>query len=288
MKFKSTIIDIPTFSRISQSLALLSKQGWLRLTPSSVQFIVQPPGGTQVWATIENESMFSSFQIESNAGNLINLELNLDSLGRLLRSIVECGQVVMKLTRRDKFPMLSFVTQYFGKQGGSNSITHDLHVRVLSEQAMAQVTEPTIPDPDVVIMVPALSQLSQISTSLKSLSDRVILSANMDGEFKIGITTPAVSTFTAFRDLLNPGLEPIDGQDTDNHPHPTQTRDKTQFCRLKVDAKDWCNLLRIGSIAKRVVACFCEAHALILYVYVTAESDEHNSVLTYYIATYQD
>ena len=279
MKFKSTIIDIPTLTKIAQSLALLSKQGWIRLTPSSIQFIIQPTG-TQVWATIETETMFSQYVIESNAENIINLELNMDSLGRLLKSIQEVGQVVLKLTRRDKFPMLSFSSGYFGKQGGSNTVTHDLHVRVLSSVVLAQITEPVIPEPDVVIMLPSLTHLGQISNSLKALSDKVNLSANMEGEFHIGIATPSVTTETIFKDLQNPVM---DTMTTEESP-----RNKSELCRLKVDAKDWCNLLRIGSVAKRVIACFCDNHALVLYVYVTAEADEHSSILTYYIATYQE
>lgn len=285
MKFKSTIVDISTLTKISQSLALLSKQAWLRLTPESIQFIVQP-SGTQVWATIETETMFTNYVIESNAENVINLELNVDSLGRLLRSVGESAHLSIKLTRRDRYPMLSFTTQYFGKQGGNNTVTHDLHVRVLSSTFIAQIAEPVIPEPDVVILLPPLTHLLQISTSLRSLSDKVLLGANMDGEFTVGIATPAVSTSTLFRNLVNPGLNMADAEQVERH--PTQVREKTAFCRMKVDAKDWCNLLRIGSLAKRVVACFCEGHALVLYVYVSEEEDLHNSVITYYIATYQD
>lgn len=291
MKFKSIITDLATFSKITQSLALLSKQAWVRLTPSSVQFIIQP-SGTQVWATLENDTMFSSFVIESNAENVINLELNVDSLGRLLRSIGDTGTVVMKLTKRDRYPMLSFSTTYFGRLGGSNVVTHDLHVRVLSTAFIAQITEPVIPDPDVVVMVPSLLQLAQISGSLRGLSDKILIAANMDGKFSIGIATPAVSTETLFRGLINPGMEAAVAEDGAAGIHPSQARDKAAFCRLKVDAKDWCNLLRIGSIAKRVIACFCEGHALVLYVYVSEEDDlrssGNGSVLTYYIATYQD
>lgn len=286
MKFKSTFVDIPTFTKISQSLALISKQAWIRLTPDSIQFIIQA-SGTQVWATLESDATFTSYMIESNADNVINLELNVDSLGRLLKNIAETSfQVSMKLTKRDKYPMLSFTTGYFGRGGGSNTVTHDLHVRVLSAAFIAQITEPIIPEPDVVIMLPPLHFLSGVSTPLKSLSDKLIIGANMNGQFSIGIATPAVSTSTLFKNLINPSLDPANVQDPSNH--PTQVRARDDFCRLKVDAKDWCNLLRIGTIAKRVIACFCDNHALVLYVYVSEEDDAHSSVLTYYIATYQE
>ncbi|CCG85051.1 protein of unknown function [Taphrina deformans PYCC 5710] len=289
MKFKSTIVDIPTLTKISQSLALLSKQAWIRLTPDRVHFIVQPLR-TQVYVEIDKESMFTSYIIESNAENVINLELNVDSLGRLLRNLADTGQVSMKLTKRDRYPMLSFSTQYFGKQGGNNTVTHDLHVRVLSSAFIAQVSEPIMPVPDVIVLLPALAHLSQISAPLRSLSDKLVLRGNMNGEFAIGIRTPAVSTSTLFQNLTNPQLgadEPGQQQD-EGEAQPAQARDKMAFCTLKVDAKDWCNLLRIGSVAKRAIACFCEGHALVLYVYLSEDEDAHNSVITYYIATFQE
>lgn len=307
MKFKSTITDIPTLAKITHSLSLLSKQAWLRLTPDSIQFIVQP-SGTQVWATLDASTLFSSYFLESNANNVINLDLNPDLLSKLLRSMAGTrSQVTMKLTKRDRFPMLSFTSQYFGStHGGVNTITHDLHVRVLSAHFMAQLIEPQIPPPDVVIVLPPLSQLGQISSGLKGLSDRLIVAASSAGRFTIGIATPGVTTCTVFKDLANPVLDTgsndndNDDNDDDNDEDENEAgegqgrgRDKEEYCRMKVDAKDWCNLLKIGAVAKRVVACFCKDHALVLYVYVSEEEEDggaqqQQSILTYYIATFLD
>lgn len=340
MKFKCTIVDIPTLAKLTQSLALLSKQAWIRLTPDSIQFIIQP-SGTQVWATIETETLFTHYIIESNASNVINLEVNIESLGRLLRSISDTAQVSMKLTKRDRYPMLSFNTTWFGPGGGQNTITHDLHVRVLSAAFIAQIKEPSIPTPDVVILLPPLTHLAQVANGLRVLSDRLLVSANGNGEFSIGVETPAVCASTAFTHLVNPSLAdpaPRNGLDTDTHdtphddrdvdedhesdtsdtqtrpvpkpnqmshhtttpntsveprpqpqsPQPPQSRRKTDWVRLIVDAKDWCTMLRISSISKSVIACFCAAHAIVLYVYASEETDDRACVLTYYIATYQE
>lgn len=221
--------------------------------------------------------MFTQYIIESAAENIINLELNVDALGKLLKSISSTGQVTMKLSRRDSVPMLSFNSQFFGKSGGTNAITHDLRVRVMSSSFISQITEPAIPDPDVVILLPPLANLQQISNSFRVLSDKFVLTASGQGDFSIAITTPSVKTTTSFRKLINPTLA-----NAETRPDPS-----TQVS-LKIDAKDWCNLLRIGSIAKSVIACFCKDHALVLYVYVSEEGDDHSCVLTYYIATYQD
>ena len=275
MKFKSTIIDIPSFAKITQSLSYVAKTALIRFQPDAIVFIIQ--GSTQVWATIDKETLCSQYVVESIAGNIINVEVNLDHLARLLKSISETGQVLMKLTKRDKFPMLSFNSEFFGKQGGHNSITHDIHIRVLSNEYISAIVEPGIPDPEVVICLPNLHQLSQISNNLRQLSDKITVSANGAGELSIAISTPSVSTTSSFKDLPNPVLE-----------NSENGRDKHIWSRLKVDAKEWCNFLRIGSLAKRVIACLCEDHAMVLYVYISAEDDEHSCVMTYYLPTYQE
>lgn len=278
---------MPTLAKLARSLAALSKTAWLRLTPTSLQFIIVPShAGTQVWTVLGKETLFSQYVIESNADNVINLELNMETFAGLLRIISTSNEVMMKLTKRDKYPMLSLSTIYYGKQGGNNTVTHDLHVKVLSSQFISQIREPVVPEPDVAIVLPNLTHLLHISTSFRSLSDKIVLRANMAGKFSIGINTPAVSTFTSFSSLMNPALDPAQVEDVATH--PTQMRDSEAFVEMKVDAKDWCNLLRIGSIARRVIALFCEGHALILYVYISEEDDEGSAVLTYYISTWID
>jgi HUS1 checkpoint protein len=293
MKFKSTLVDIPLLARIVQSLAVMNKICWLRLSKTAIQFIVaQQATSTQVWASISTESLFRQYTIESNADNVINLELSVDEFGRLLRNIVSNSEVTVKLTKRSGYPMLSCMSTFYGKQGGANTVTNDLNVRVLSSQFLDELQEPDVGEPDVVIMLPSLIQLAHICTSLKALSDKLILSANMSGKFSVGIDTPAVKTETLFSNLAHPTLnqaaydEPIEDL-------PVQKRDKQQFCHLRIDAKDWCNLLKIGPVAKRVVACFCEGQVLVIYVHLSDEETDdeqnpHAAVLTYYIPTFQD
>ncbi|ORY85477.1 checkpoint clamp complex protein Hus1 [Protomyces lactucae-debilis] len=293
MKFKSTLVDIPTLARIAQSLAVMNKVCWLRLSKTTIQFIVrQLSSATQVWASIPAEALFRQYTIESNADNVINLELSVDEFGRLLRNMVSNSEVTVKLTKRSGYPMLSCMSTFYGKHGGANTVTNDLNVRVLPSQSIDEIQEPDVGEPDVVIMLPSLVQLSYISNSLKTLADRLILSANMDGKFSVGIDTPAVKTETMFTNLAHPTFNQA-AYDGPVEELPVQKRDKQQFCHLRIDAKDWCNLLRIGPIAKRVVACFCEDQVLVIYVHLADEDDEaeqnaHAAVLTYYIPTCQE
>ncbi|KAG9713045.1 hypothetical protein KCU73_g16648, partial [Aureobasidium melanogenum] len=56
---------------------------------------------------------------------------------------------------------------------------------------------------------------------------------------------------------------------------------------VRLDGKDWGKVLGIGRVGGRVIACFCNEHALILYVYLPNEEvDVAESVITYYISSY--
>ena len=37
--------------------------------------------------------------------------------------------------------------------------------------------------------------------------------------------------------------------------HPSTRRPPTMFSEIKIDAKDWSNLLRVSSVAKSMLAC---------------------------------
>lgn len=41
------------------------------------------------------------------------------------------------------------------------------------------------------------------------------------------------------------------------------------MAEVVVDGREWVKILRVCSISKRVIACFCEGLALVLYVYLT-------------------
>jgi len=75
--------------------------------------------------------------------------------------------------------------------------------------------------------------------------------------------------------------------------HPSTRRAPSTFSSIKVDARDWSNLLRVSVVAKSMLACIilyekvdvgiCEGHALVLYVYITDEVSGEGPVVTYYI-----
>jgi len=78
--------------------------------------------------------------------------------------------------------------------------------------------------------------------------------------------------------------------------HPSMTRPPNMFSEIRIDAKDWSNLLRVSNVAKSMLACnfssllkrvdrsgICVDCALVVYVYITDEMGADGPMLTYYI-----
>ena len=76
----------------------------------------------------------------------------------------------------------------------------------------------------------------------------------MQGEFKMRIETDAVKVESLFTNLVNPELDPMQIEGGIEN-HPSTRRDKAEFAEVRVEGKEWVRLLKIYSIAKRVIAC---------------------------------
>ncbi|KAF8476240.1 checkpoint clamp complex protein Hus1 [Kalaharituber pfeilii] len=308
MRFKTSIKNISTFTKLTSSLSSLGKVAWMKLDPTEVRFTIVPEQGTQVWAVIHIvcDTLFEDYRIASAAQNVINLELPLDTLHRALRSCFSASDASIRLTKRasDHLPVLCLTVNTVTSSSrisapvlasGNTTVTQEVPVRVLSASSVQDIIEPTCPEPDVHIILPPLSQLRAISERFNRLTQpsgpsasdghRLLLSANMQGEFKMRIETDTVKVESLFKGLVNPELDPaqIEGG-LENH--PSTRRDRAEFAEVRVEGKEWVRLLKVYSISKRVIACICENHALVLYVYLTDMDDDHSAVLTYYMSSY--
>jgi HUS1 checkpoint protein len=203
---------------------------------------------------------------------------------------------VLRLTKRaaDGVPILCLTITTASTSNfiaGSTLVTQEVPVRVLSVASVEMIKEPEAPEADVHIYLPPLSQIRSIAERFNKLSTfstssepvRLILSANMSGDFKMALKGGEVSVESKWRDLQNPVLaEAVENREG----HPSTIRDQSQFATVRVDGREWAKVLKVGTLAKRVVACFCEGLAIVLYVFLTEESDPDQTVLTYYMSSY--
>lgn len=180
-------------------------------------------------------------------------------------------------------------------------ITQDIPVRVLHPESVESIMQPKVREPDVHIQLPPLLQLKAISdrftklavasrassassASAAAANPKLELSANMHGDLRLRLDTDTLDVESRWSGLENPQLDP--SQLTcalEDHPS-TRFRNEgpNKWATVRVDGKDWSKVLSVGRLDGRVIACFADDHALILYVYVPHHDDPQadDSVVT--------
>jgi len=176
-------------------------------------------------------------------------------------------------------------------------ITQDIPVRVLHPDTVETIMQPKVREPDVHIQLPPLLQLKAVSDrftklaasagggggraggggsgSSSSSSPKLELSANMHGSLRLRIATEALDIESIWGGLENPELDPAQlAMPLQDHPS-TRFREAgpDKWATVRVDGRDWSRVLGIGRLEGRVIACFADDHALILYVYVPQYDD---------------
>ncbi|KAK4550841.1 hypothetical protein LTR36_000421 [Oleoguttula mirabilis] len=201
------------------------------------------------------------------------------------------------------------------RQDRETVITQDVPIRVLALASVEGLHEPRCREPDVHIVLPNLMQLKGISDRFTKLAletktsartgfassssgPKLELSGNMHGCLRLGLSTDAMQINSLWTGLENPELDPsqvAEGEEgLANHPSTKMKAlgDSTGqsdegWATVRVEGRDWGKVLSVGRLGGRVIACFCDEHALILYVFLNSdEPGGGESVLTYYISSY--
>lgn len=173
-------------------------------------------------------------------------------------------------------------------------ITQDIPVRVLHPEHVELIMQPKVREPDVHIQLPPLLSLKAISDRFTKLavaartgttgasaggsasySPKLEIAANMHGSLRLTLDADTLDITSQWDNLENPELDP--GQlncPLEEHPS-TKFREEgpDKWATVRVDGKDWSKVLSVGRLEGRVIACFADEHALILYVYVPQYDD---------------
>lgn len=282
MRFKTSITNINTFTKLTSSLLPLSNQAWLRLTPDTALFIVHDTT-TSVWAHLTVPTLFTDYRISSANNNIINLELPLPALHRALRSCAAAVDAVLRLTKRaaDNAPILCLSITTSAPGGvGHVLVTQEIPVRVLSAASADVYKEPRAPDADVNIFLPSLAGMKGVAERFLKVvqaeggEGRILLAANGRGEFRMRVEVlGVVKVESVWRELQNPVLEGAEEGST------AATADGS-WKEVRVDGKEWCRVLRVSALARRAVACITSGSSLVLYVFLTEEGDPDLTVVT--------
>lgn len=196
-----------------------------------------------------------------------------------------------------------------GRQDRETVVTQDVPIRVLAPASVEGLHEPRCREPDVHIVLPNLIQLKSISDrftrlalttktntrtgfSSSNMGPKLELSGNMHGCLRLALRTDAMNIHSLWTGLENPELDPeqiAEGHDgLETHPStrmkqlgdPSGQGDEG-WATVRIDGKDWGKVLSVGRLGGRVIACFCDESALILYVFLNSdEPGVGESVLT--------
>ncbi|XP_068092613.1 checkpoint protein HUS1 [Hyperolius riggenbachi] len=239
MRFRCKIVDIGclnNFTRVVNTITKLTKSCTLRLTSSNLYFILTDKvanGGVSMWCELCQANFFDEFQMEGVSAdqNDIYLEMVPENIARALKTAQNAKTVKIKLTNKH-CPCLTVAVELPTLSSTSRIVTHDIPVSVIPRRLWNDFKEPTVPDFDVSIYLPAIKTMKSVVERMKNLSNFIVIEANRTGEMNLKIETDLVSVSTHFKDLGNPPWVSDDASQ-----NSTQERDPEQMSEARVDIR---------------------------------------------------
>ncbi|OAX41448.1 cell cycle checkpoint [Rhizopogon vinicolor AM-OR11-026] len=305
MRFRATIENVPIFFRIIQAMEKLQKKCIIKFTETDMHVICNDEaneGGIQVWSVVKVDSIFTSYRIQSNANNEITMTLSTEALLSALRSssssassssvaatvlpTYDADEVVMKLAKKNDQAVLSFEMFGVSRSGRKVRVAHDVRIDVMRPTEVEKLHEPLCPDPDVNILLPSLQKLRTIVERIRPLSNVLVLRANNSGKLQLSINTDTVKLETQWLRCANPPMRQAPNADDVEDPS-LEKPDPDKLFSVLVSVRSFLQFLNSHIVSTTTIACLCQNHCAILYVYI-GEIADAGGVLTYYIPTVID
>ncbi|KAH8828512.1 cell cycle checkpoint [Flagelloscypha sp. PMI_526] len=282
MKFRASIHSVLTFYKLVQSIEKLQKKCIIKFCEDDMRIICNSDtneGGIQVWTLIKTPSIFTGYRIQSNSNNQITMSVSSEALLSALRasssnstSTYETDEIVLKLAKKNDHAVLSFEITANTQVGRRVKVEHDVKVEVMKASDVQRLREPMCPDPDAHIVLPSLAKIRTIIERLRPMSDLLSIRANNTGTLQISIRTDA---FVGFH--ISSLVEDASKEDKDG-----TIIDRDQFFSVVISIKSFQKFLNSHVVSSTAIACICENHCIIIYVYV-GEIADAGGVLTFYI-----
>ncbi|KJA25078.1 hypothetical protein HYPSUDRAFT_65028 [Hypholoma sublateritium FD-334 SS-4] len=284
MRFRASIANVSTFFRVVQAIEKLQKKCIIKFTETNMHIICNNEaneGGVQVWSQIKVASLFTDYRIQSNANNEITMELTSEALLGALRSATptvgsafDVEEIIMKLAKKNDQALLSFEILGLSRVGHKIRVAQDVKIEVMKPADVAKLAEPLCPEPDLHILLPALQKLRIIVERLRPMSDVLAVQANNNKRLVMAIRNESVSVETEWKDCQNPKTQ---DQAEDDEPE-----DKDKMYTVCISTRSFLKFLNSHVVSTTTIACLCQHHCLILYVYIGDVADA-GGVLTFYI-----
>ncbi|XP_064396750.1 checkpoint protein HUS1-like [Halichondria panicea] len=265
MRFRAKLLDITCIdhlSRVVSTLARSVKACVLRLSSDKVCFVISggrgPVGGANIWCELSQSNVFDEYRIEGkDESNEIYLELNIEQLSRALKSALTAQVLKIKLTKKQG-PCLTLEILLPTMTGAHRTVVHDIPVAVVPVRLWPDYQEPDMPEIDVSIYLPPLKLLKNIVDRMKTMSNFVTISANMNGELNIKLQTDSVTVTTYFKDLQNHHF-----QDTSM----SESRDNDlTMCEARVDIRKFSQFVQGQFVPTKVICNVIDGRGLQIFL----------------------
>ncbi|KAF9522845.1 checkpoint protein Hus1/Mec3 [Crepidotus variabilis] len=289
MRFRASIAQVQTFFRIIQAIEKQDKKCIIKFTETSMHIICNPNAteGVQVWSQVKIDSIFTNYRIQSNADNQITVLLASEALLGALKSAAsssansstfDSDDVVVKLAKKSDQAVLTFEISGQTRVGHKMRVSHDVKIEVMRPADVEKLKEPLCPEPDVHILLPPLQKLRTIVERLRPLSDILAFQANNNKRMVLAINTESVRVETEWKDCTNPRTN-----DDENENDPDrEAQDPEALHSVLLSTRSFLKFLNSHVVSTTTIACVCQHHCLILYVYIGDVADA-GGVLTFYI-----
>ncbi|KAF8149076.1 checkpoint protein Hus1/Mec3 [Crassisporium funariophilum] len=286
MRFRASIVNVPTFFRTIQAIEKLQKKCIIKFTETNMHIICNSEaneGGIQVWSQIKVDSLFTNYRIQSNANNEITMALASEALLGALRSAstssnstssFDTEEVVMKLAKKNDQALLTFDISGQTRIGHKLRVAHDVKIEVMKPGDVAKLAEPLCPEPDLHILLPPLQKLRTIVERLRPMSDVLAIRANNNKRLQLAISTEGVRVETEWRECQNPKTHEDDQM--------VEPPDPDKMFTVLISTRSFLKFLNSHVVSTTTIACICQHHCVILYVYIGDVADA-GGVLTFYI-----
>uniref|UniRef100_T1JAR9 Checkpoint protein n=1 Tax=Strigamia maritima TaxID=126957 RepID=T1JAR9_STRMM len=246
MKFRARTTEIArihTLTKIIGVIHKMNKTAILRLNADKMHLIVKN-GASSVWTDLDPSNFFDEYNMEglTEEFNEIYLELNPENVFKALKSAQTAKWLKLKLTKK-QCPCLTFEIELPSVMLTGRLVTHDIPVTVIPRRLWEEFEEPEMISFDVSIAMPPLKSLKNVVDRMRNISSYLIVSANRDGNFKLGVESDMVSVTTHFADLQVLNEELANENNNNNNP------------QVRADIKHFAHILNGYQINPNRVVC---------------------------------
>ncbi|THH04255.1 hypothetical protein EW145_g5652, partial [Phellinidium pouzarii] len=128
------------------------------------------------------------------------------------------------------------------------------------------------------ILLPPLQKLRTVTEHMRSMADVLGVHASHRGALRLSVASDQVHVETQWTKCVIPNMATQEPSQDTSHEEP----DPTQMHGVHVSIRAFLKFLSSHVVSTTTIACICEDHCMILYVYIGEVADA-GGVLTFYI-----